>query len=265
MKFKNVFGYFIGVVGIILSIYFYFNSVRQRIPIFKDDPARIRILYSNNISKSTIKVFKANGQEVKKDLSIIKIYFWNNGKESIKPENILSPIIISKLDSSTNILEARLTKISRPITGLRINYIDSLRNEVIINFKILEKGDGGMLQLMYEGDVLSKFIIKGTVEGFGDLSFSEKKINPSGSKTLQVVGSSFFSIIIIIIGSAIFSANKEIYLSFKEYKKDSKNSKVFISILQLMGISLFSLIVFFLAYIVFMTPFHRVYLPDWIK
>lgn len=256
--------FIIGLIALFSGLFFYLSSIDRRDPIFSIDPSRIRILYSNNISKAAIKIFKANGQEVKSDLSILKIYFWNHGKKSIRPENVLSPIIITKIDSTTNILDAKLTRFSRSISGIRLNFPDSTKNSIEIEFNILERNDGGIVQIMYEGKYDSRFLINGIIEGPGNLSFSNKKLDSSSIKWARISLAFLFICLLLAVAYGAYKGFLEAVKKWSVFKKTKEGDKGDI-ILNLITLPIFFGAILLFGYWILKSPLTALYLPNWLK
>jgi hypothetical protein len=104
------------------------------------------------------------GQSVSTDVTALQLEIWNAGKESIRSEHILSPIIL-QTSPKVPILEVRLRHTTRPVCGI---YLDELRladGEVRVAWKILEHNDGAVVQLIVAGPSNVTVVSQGSVEG----------------------------------------------------------------------------------------------------
>jgi hypothetical protein len=110
-----------------------------------------------------------NGHLIHTDVTAAKFAFWNDGSRSIRSENILQPLVVQTA-SKTRILQASLEKKSRDVTGIRIDTTQLDTGRVAIDWTILEEGDGGVVQLIYEGDENVFFTGQATIEGQRKLS-----------------------------------------------------------------------------------------------
>ena len=80
----NAFSLFLAILGIIFTTYFYFKSKKIRIPIYI---LRTVNLVRENVQKiDTVNILYA-GNKVD-NLSITKIAFWNDGKETINNSDV---------------------------------------------------------------------------------------------------------------------------------------------------------------------------------
>jgi hypothetical protein len=196
-KFLEYSGYIIGFVGFALSIYFYEISKKEKDPTFVVEPVRTEIINSSKLQNSPIRVIKSDSQEIKRDLTSIRFYFWNKGKEAIKKENILSDIII-QTEPSTKIIHNRILKQARDISHISLNQIDS--NKLKLDFKILENEDGFTGEILLEGNPNSKIAIRGAVEGVKSFSNFPTSFYKVISKTLL-----YFILGVIALGFTILT------------------------------------------------------------
>ena len=99
---------------------------------------------------------------------------------TIKGEEILSPIVIST-EAGQQILEARIRKTSRPLINLTIDTARIDQGKVLVAWRILEKGDGAVIQLIYAGDQEVALRVSGSVVGQSnpiELAYSGKLRSP---------------------------------------------------------------------------------------
>lgn len=146
--------------------YFYLESRAEREPIFLVDSVRTHILSKERLSAAPIRVVKPDGSPVKSDLIAVRFYFWNDGKEPIKRQNILRPITVTLNDNKSEILDFKALHVSREISGftLKRNSVLPTRS-LLIDVDILEQHDGATGQVIYEGDPKAEFEITGIIEG----------------------------------------------------------------------------------------------------
>lgn len=159
----GILGLVIGLTGFIASIYIYNSTKNFRDPIFIVDPVRSYIVDSDQLSEMNFVVIDSFGTQITSNLTSIRFYFWNNGNSPIKQEHILKDIIIVIDDTISEIIDWKFINISRDVTKLWLDGYN--RNEIQINFSILESNDGGTGQIIYEGDPNANIYIKGIIEG----------------------------------------------------------------------------------------------------
>src|SRR5438132_3491285 len=108
-------GIVIGVIpGLALSLYIYVQTREARDPVFVVDPNRVEIISHERVANSPITVLH-DKIPIQGDVYAVRFFFWNAGKRSIRPENVLEPIQITLGDSGSQILDFRSVKASRPV------------------------------------------------------------------------------------------------------------------------------------------------------
>lgn len=149
------------VVGVILALYFYLKGRRVRQLVYQITATRTVVVRAGQASR-----LKAlfDDREIKTDITAAQIALWNQGKRSIRSRNILEPIVICTAEG-TSILEATVRRTSRDLVGFTIG--ENMLNEgrVLVDWKILEHHDGGLIQLIYAGGVDVKINVEGVIEG----------------------------------------------------------------------------------------------------
>jgi hypothetical protein len=157
----------VGILGIGSTCYFYQLSISEKEPIFLIDPIRTIVINSKSLPKTTLKIAKENDIPVQGDIISIRFYFWNNGKQTIRKEHILTPLILSLSDKGGEILDYKLLSLSRKEVINAMIERNELEPKTSLNitFRILEKHDGFTGQIIYSGDPNSELIMKGVIEG----------------------------------------------------------------------------------------------------
>ncbi|MCH9031608.1 MAG: hypothetical protein IIB00_05040 [candidate division Zixibacteria bacterium] len=219
----SVIGVGIGIIGLAVAYYSYAQSKRERIPRFVIEAARSEILRADRIAETPIRILKRNDDtEITEDVTSITFYFWNAGKEPIKEQHVRIPITISIDDSTAEILDFQVVKISHPVTQFvltpHLSDGDSTENHLRslqITFDILENEQGAVCQILYSGNREAKISINGYIEGFGDLISSTASMT---SKTYEV-----WQVVIWLISVLILIA----LLKFLEYVFEISLKRVF--------------------------------------
>jgi hypothetical protein len=170
-------GLLIGIVGITLSIYFYKKSITKPEPVFLIDPVRTIIVDSKQFFETPLRVVRPSGDEIKGDITSVRFYFWNNGRNSVKKSNILEPLVITLDDPNGEILDYKILKCSRkvvkPVVGL--NSVDPNKS-LSLSFAILEQEDGLTGQVIYKGNPDAGLIISGVIENVREIITNRKMI-----------------------------------------------------------------------------------------
>ena len=159
------------VIGLLLTVYFYFAA--REIPdlTYIEHPAKTTIFHTGEASRIGVTI---DNKPVSTNISAVQIAFWNAGKRTIKAANILIPFLI-ETDNQIPILEARIIKTSRDVIKLVIDDSQMDKGKIRVNWNLLEEGDGGVLQLIYAGDENVKLTPNVVIEGQRGLSVLKYK------------------------------------------------------------------------------------------
>ena len=201
---------FIAPISLALAIYYHYQSVQERAPTYYVSPARARIVDTTVPALPQLQVLYS-GKVLNTNVSATIVYFWNDGKLPIKAEDVLEPLRI-ELESGCEILDARILKVSRPVTNLAKGEIsDAAKNVLPLSFRILERNDGAALQIIYSGKPDTPVSVTGTVIGVKapqPLAPDEKTFDSEArrSRLKTQLGASF---ILVIIGSVLLGTGTD--------------------------------------------------------
>jgi hypothetical protein len=141
----------------------YIIQKKDREPTFHVEPIKTILVDHRNIDVAPIHILRRDGKPIREDVLLSTFYFFNQGKLTIKPDNVYEPIRIKLSDSTDQILQVRVLKTSREVSGINVK-LDSTTNSIHVNFKALEEDDGFAAQIIYEGDVNTELIISGGID-----------------------------------------------------------------------------------------------------
>lgn len=150
-------------ITIVFGYYFLYIGNRERKPTFYLDPTRTTILDKINAANAPLLLLKSNGDTIHSDVTSVYFYFFNQGSETIKAENVYEPLKIVLRDRA-EILDFKLLKVARPVSGIKLAR-DTASNSLSINFKALEKDDGLVGQIIFEGNKNATITLEGGIEG----------------------------------------------------------------------------------------------------
>lgn len=153
------------VTGVFLAIYFFVASTQKRELTYFVHPIKTVVARADQSSRLSISVDRV---EVSSDVTAAQIAFWNVGNLPIRPQNILRPFKIH-LPPGTAIVDALIRKKSREV--IELDLISEAMNQgtIEVSWNILEKGDGGIIQLIYLGTPDTSITASGIVEGQGGI------------------------------------------------------------------------------------------------
>ena len=135
-------------------------------------PIRIPIVQTSSTNPSDVSV-SYKGKPVSGNVTAAELAIWNAGRQPIRSEGILSPLIVTVADGAP-LFETALSKASREVTECSlINHgpIDMISGKrlgpssVELKFRILEHNDGVRLRVVYAGTVDAPISLKGVIEG----------------------------------------------------------------------------------------------------
>lgn len=181
------------VITIVFGYYFLYVGIRERKPTFYVDPTRTTILDKENAANAPLMLLKSNGDTITSDVTSIYFYFFNQGEETIKQENIYAPLKI-KLSDQAEILDFKILKVARSVSGIEVTR-DSLGNSLNINLKALEKDDGLVGQIIFEGNKNALINLEGGIDGVKQFETHLLSIDP-----LYFLG----AIVIFLIAAYVF-------------------------------------------------------------
>ncbi|MBI2494032.1 MAG: hypothetical protein HYV94_18300 [Candidatus Rokubacteria bacterium] len=153
------------LISVPLTIVLYFESQHNRDLVFTVDPARTIIARAGGPSELKVE-FK--GDVIKTDVVGVQVSLWNQGKGSIRASDVLTPLEI-RLNPPAPILQVSAAKTSRSVIALTLENDAGLlrQGRIPVTFRILERDDGGNIQIIYAGPSDVEISLVGVVEGAG--------------------------------------------------------------------------------------------------
>lgn len=175
-------GLYVGIVGITLSIIFYSLGRRTREPVFVEDPERTLIVSAERVAEAPLTIVRADEQRITQDVVSMHLYFWNAGRASIRSEHVLEPITLTLEDERAEILESRLVRTTRKVSGISLaRDPKNPARGLHVSFTILEQDDGGVVQIVFEGPLETALSVSGTIEGVMTFSIRAGSSQPEFS------------------------------------------------------------------------------------
>lgn len=125
------------------------------------NPIRTPIVQSVETSDVSLSY---KGRLVSGNVTVAQVAIWNAGREPIRSEDILSPIILRTPDNAA-MLEVKPLKITREVIGFSLAATNNPSSAAQLGWKILERNDGVLLQITYAGIVTAPIKLEGTIVG----------------------------------------------------------------------------------------------------
>jgi hypothetical protein len=173
-------------ISLVLALYFYHVSKIKPLLTFGVHPLKTE-LQRPDYDKELGFIYKGKPID-SESITSVQVSIWNAGTRSIRDSDVLDPFRLAMPDGSA-ILSARVKKTSRAICGFELldNQDDYKSGTCRLKWRILEPGDGAILQIIYAGSSRHDPTLEGAVEGQRegviiekyDLTFDRTHIMPS--------------------------------------------------------------------------------------
>ena len=148
-------------VGVAATFTTWWFSIREPNLTFTVNPTRTVVVRHRETTRLSVLV---DGHPSQSDVSAAQVVFWNRGNEPLRPNMNLEAMTI-RTEPPVPIVEVRVKNISRSVTGIRIDKSKAEAGCIAIDWRLLEKGDGAALQIVYAGDSNVSIVPSGIFEG----------------------------------------------------------------------------------------------------
>jgi hypothetical protein len=158
-------GLLIGIAGILIGAavsYYFYRKGRERV-----DPCYLLqhspILGESRSAMRDVTVMY-KGREIT-NLNRCLLILWNRGSRPLLRGSVVNkdPIRVV-LPDGAKALDVGLVEISRPVTGLNAS-IDGMERSILIDLDFLDKGDGGVIEILYQGSETLTPLVAGSIIG----------------------------------------------------------------------------------------------------
>lgn len=176
---KQWFGLLGILIGISFSIYSHVSSQIEREPVFITDTTQTLVARGDKKGSEKIKVMDENSKLIDGDVIAIKFHFWNQGRHTIKSEDILETLLLKLEGEDVVIRDLSIVASTRDnVVGASIQEVDN--TTLSFAFKTLEKGDGFSGQIIYSANGVAKINLSGDLDGVsGDGILNTKDLERS--------------------------------------------------------------------------------------
>lgn len=201
---------FTALLSFALTFYSVKTTERKCIPVFFVEPVRMQLLDRSQTTEAPFKVIKKDGTEIEDNIILARFYFYNYGKKTLHIEDVASDLRISIKNDSCEILDYKVLLQSEPeVVEANLNLTEERgKDELIINFLAIEKGDGFTGQIIYSGKIDDKISIRGKIIDSEDIVTNEtiSELRPFWWKIVVLFTVTIFiCLILFIICLIIFS------------------------------------------------------------
>lgn len=236
-----------GISSIWATYHFYKLSERSPALTYAISPVKPVVVGANDAKGLSITV---NGKPLSGKLTAAQVMIWNAGREPIDRATILKPLLL--VVRNTKILQATVMYQTRDVVNVQLNtkYIDN--GAVAVSWDIMENEDGGVVQLVYEGDADTSIVADATIKGQqeGIHYISGDKLGTTPSTPAEEAMLSKFSAgqkIGIFLIALVFTLMTIYFISSAKHANDRTTSKVL------------NWMMFFAGFIFLLTSGHAVY------
>lgn len=151
------------VLSACLAFYIYYQGQVIRDPVVSVDWNPVEIVSASRVPPS-IRILRTDNKPIKGDVYARTIYFWNAGRQAIRWADVLDTISLVLTDSSAEILDFHVQRVSRPVTRVTLER-GARPNELQVRFFVLDHDDGFTAQVIYQGQRSTRLLVSGDIEG----------------------------------------------------------------------------------------------------
>ena len=205
-------GTVVTIIALGLAIFFYLSERKERDLVYTINPQRTQIVKADEYSQLQVYF---DSILVKTNLTAVHIIVWNNGELAIDSTDVLSPLTIRTADKF-KIYFATITDTSRYVTNISLDTSQKEKGILKLDWRILEKNDGFVIQILYAGDEKKDFTVESVIKGQGKI----KRIDQEDAFELGK-GKFIYLILALAIGTLV--------LLFSFFSKMSFRNLIFIS------------------------------------
>lgn len=163
----NIITLLIAIVGIGLSVFFYYDGKQIRDISYQiNDP--IAKIFDNKNSTSAIKLFEGNNIPITDNVYLLTGTIWNSGNLPIKKEDVRQTLSI-KLNNCKRILDYKIIK-SYDDSVAHFSLIKSSNNVLNIDWVYFDPKFGFSFQIMYTGIEDPRFHLNGKILDIGEFT-----------------------------------------------------------------------------------------------
>jgi hypothetical protein len=123
-------------------------------------PVRTPIIQIERRSDVTVSY---KGKIVNGDVTAMQFAVWNAGREPIMAGNILAPIVLHL--ATNQIMEVSILKPARDVCEFQLVTNGIVENRIGMSWRILERNDGAVIQIVYSGGEEVPFALDGILVG----------------------------------------------------------------------------------------------------
>jgi len=191
------------IIGVMLSIFFYFKSKIVANPKFTIDNINLIDVQSGLIALDVVMKYKDNQIST---LNKTTVRFWNSGKKTIDKNDLVPEYMTIDFNknnpSTTHFISCTVSNKRRD--AIQVDLVVSENNNIDFNFNYLDYKDYFEIEILHTGKIIPTKII-GNIKGVpkGLINVSNKAIKLQEYTLDVLVGSTKSFILMSILGSLV--------------------------------------------------------------
>lgn len=142
----NLVTFILAIVGLILTIFFYYKSEKEK-SISYNINERTSLIYDSKNSASAINIYDKDSLPIKENVYLINGMVWNSGDYSILKNDIRIPLSIS-LNNSCRLLDYKITS-QKDKSIAKFKLASTNKNTLNVDWKYFDPKYGFRFQLIY--------------------------------------------------------------------------------------------------------------------
>lgn len=148
----NAFTTAVALIGVLLSIYFYIESIQKREPYYLAQPSTQ--IYTKSVTSPKFTVVDSTGKTVDGDIHVLEVSLWNDGRVPIEPSDVRQPVYI-EFPQNFRILDSTVVKENKPyVSKVHLTVhpdVPGQEKRIGIAWEHLDPGVGARMQFIYVG------------------------------------------------------------------------------------------------------------------
>jgi hypothetical protein len=140
------------------------------------------------------------GRPIEHDVYVLQVQVWNEGRLEIEGSDVLSPVIVQVRDGSgpAAILDVKILSSTRPETHFAlVPPIETDGGSVSVSWRILERRDGGLVQLVCASGSAPTVSMSGSIKGQRRVRRVQNPATKSGPRSV-------LETLVLVVGTTLF-------------------------------------------------------------
>lgn len=223
----------------LIGLFFDFTGNDSRELTYFVNPVRFPIV--TDASKDLINVYVGDSL-IPSNVSLVRLGLWNAGSKEIRQDDIRDPLRF-RFTKDAQVLNAKVIAKTNELVIINIDTTGFIDNSVVVSWNILEKMEGGAIDVVYVGELDTEIYATCRVVGQKELSVLHYENGDRHPDSVSGRRFSKYSIhmileLIILLSALAMSAKKGSFLDKycrilfgRKYKKSRKQLTVFMFVI----------------------------------